>query len=176
MLGYITMGCIICQWLRAIKKIATPNRERSTNTLLSIYILQDTKVVMWSRSVREKHMRHGNAKCSLYILYSVSILAQISVRSAQKLYIFVIYNDIFRIRVSKKKLCLILKKAALMLNVPTVLQQVQYHCPSYYTQFGKAVDRKFQRWAGQTYAAKHLVDGLIQVLLHSCKTRPVLPF
>ena len=45
---------------------------------------------------------------------SASFLAEVSVRSPRKLFIFIILKNIFWIRVSKKKNNLILKKEAVM--------------------------------------------------------------
>ena len=48
-------------------------------------------------------------------LLSASFLAEISVRSLRKIFIFIIYKYIFRVKVSKKIFHLILKKEALSL-------------------------------------------------------------
>ena len=66
-----------------------------------------------------EHRRWTPARIFIYMycsatLYSASFLAEISVGSPQKLYIFIIYKNIFWIKVSKKYFYLILKKEALL--------------------------------------------------------------
>ena len=53
---------------------------------------------------------HVTGACTEAILISEVFLAEISLRSARKLFIFIILKDIFWIKVSKKILNLILKK------------------------------------------------------------------
>ena len=64
------------------------------------------------------------SRCDRYLLAdlsmvrsSASFLAEVSVRSPRKLFIFIIYRNIFRIKLSKKTFHLILKKEALVRSV-----------------------------------------------------------
>ena len=61
---------------------------------------------------------------SLYILPTIEVfIAEISTRSPRKLCIFIIYKNVFRIKVSKKIVNLILKKTSLL---PTWVFAVQH--------------------------------------------------
>ena len=64
------------------------------------------------------HIRHtGNCRNSTYVLPSVAVLAEIPLKSPQKLFIFIIKKNICWLKVSKNKIINILKKTSLVLPV-----------------------------------------------------------
>ena len=56
-----------------------------------------------TEGTRRRHLRYRGVKCSrAHLLFSGSFLSEISVRSPQLLFIFIIYKNIFWMKVSQK--------------------------------------------------------------------------